>query len=381
MPNPFKPTAGANPPLLVGRDDLIEEFAESIEDGPGAPMRLSIFTGPRGVGKTVILNAIADRVQADYQWIVLHETATRGFIARLARAIRRELDAGPRRRITGVTLPSVLGSGGGGVQIAPPAQEMPDEDFREVIRPLLDRCEGNGTGVLITLDEVHADNSVELRQLATAVQHLIREERQFALAFAGLPNAVDELLTANQITFLRRADRRDLRDIPLADVARAFETTITESGRVIDPKALELATQATGGYPFMIQLVGYQLWRHAAGTTITAAAAATAIEAARVRLGSLVHAPALRELSDIDRMYLLAMAQDDRPSKTSDIAHRMDKSTQYASVYRARLIAAGMIEPASHGTVRFAIPYLREYLIEHSAPQAMSTSDAPDPEI
>lgn len=242
MPNPFKPTAGANPPLLVGRDDLIEEFAESIEDGPGAPMRLSIFTGPRGVGKTVILNAIADRVQADYQWIVLHETATPGFIARLTRAIRRELDAGPRRRITGVTLPSVLGSGGGGVQIAPPAQEMPDEDFREVIGPLLDRCEGNGTGVLITLDEVHADNSVELRQLATAVQHLIREERQFALAFAGLPNAVDELLTANQITFLRRADRRDLRDIPLADVARAFETTITESGRVIDPRALELAS-------------------------------------------------------------------------------------------------------------------------------------------
>jgi hypothetical protein len=38
--NPFKPTAGANPPLLVGRDELIDEFAESIEDGPGAPMRL-----------------------------------------------------------------------------------------------------------------------------------------------------------------------------------------------------------------------------------------------------------------------------------------------------------------------------------------------------
>lgn len=35
--NLFKPTARAAPPLLVGRQDVIEEFVESIEDGPGAP--------------------------------------------------------------------------------------------------------------------------------------------------------------------------------------------------------------------------------------------------------------------------------------------------------------------------------------------------------
>ncbi len=44
--NPFKPTAGATPPLLVGRDDTLEEFAESLDDGPGAPARLALFTGP-----------------------------------------------------------------------------------------------------------------------------------------------------------------------------------------------------------------------------------------------------------------------------------------------------------------------------------------------
>ncbi len=379
--NPFKPTAGANPPLLVGRDELIAEFSESIDDGPGAPMRLSIFTGPRGVGKTVILNAIADCAQDDYQWLVFHETATPGFLVRLMRAIEKSLDQKARRSITGVTLPLLLGSGGGGVQVSAATQERPTDDFREVIAPLLDRCEANGTGVLVTIDEVHTDNSIELRQLATAVQHIIREERQFALAFAGLPTAVDDLLTANQITFLRRADRRDLKDVPLADVGQALNTTINESGHTITAEALELATQATGGYPFMIQLVGYQIWRNANGNTITTTAVAAGIEAARTRLGSLVHAPALRELSDVDRTYLLAMAQDDGPSKTAEIARRMDKSPQYASVYRARLIAAGMIEPATHGTVRFAIPYLRDYLIQHAAHQAMTTKDTQSHEI
>ncbi len=377
--NPFKPTAGANPPLLVGRGDLIDEFAESIEDGPGAPMRLSIFTGPRGVGKTVMLNAVADRAQADYQWLVFHETATPGFLARLCRAIDRAHATKPRRSLTGVTLPSVLGSGGGGIQISPNVADTPASDFREIIAPLLDHCEANDTGVLVTLDEVHADNSPELRELATAVQHLIRDGRQFALALAGLPTAVDELLTENQITFLRRADRHDLKDVPLTDVAAALEATITDNGRHITPEALDMATLATGGYPFMIQLVGYQIWRHASGDTITAHAANAGIDAARTRLGSLVHAPALKELSDIDRTYLLAMARDDGSSKTSDVARRLDKSPQYASVYRARLIAAGMIEPATHGTVRFAIPYLRDYLLQHAAHHAMTTTNAPAP--
>ena len=68
--NPFKPTAGANPPHLVGRSSLVEEFAESIDNGPGAPGRLTIFTGPRGIGKTVMLNAVAEQVQVEHQWLV-----------------------------------------------------------------------------------------------------------------------------------------------------------------------------------------------------------------------------------------------------------------------------------------------------------------------
>jgi hypothetical protein len=33
--HPFKPTAGATPPLLIARQSTIEEFTESIEDGQG----------------------------------------------------------------------------------------------------------------------------------------------------------------------------------------------------------------------------------------------------------------------------------------------------------------------------------------------------------
>ena len=38
--NPFKPTAGMNPPELIGRDTVLDDFAEALENGPGAPERL-----------------------------------------------------------------------------------------------------------------------------------------------------------------------------------------------------------------------------------------------------------------------------------------------------------------------------------------------------
>lgn len=369
--NPFKPTAGATPPQLVGRDNLIDEFLESIEDGPGAPGRLTIFSGPRGIGKTVMLNAVADQLQADHQWLVIHETATPGFLDRITRAAGQQLDP-KRRSLTGVTLPTYVGGGGVNVASAP---EATPPGFRETTGLLLDKCEAGQTGLLITLDEVRT--SAELVQFAADIQHLIRESREIAIAFAGIPSAVNELLNDQLTTFLRRASRQDLGDVPLDDVAHALHTTITANGRTIEPDALTTAAAATGGYPFMIQLVGYHTWRKTGTDHITTQAVEAGIKQARTRLGSLVHAAALRELSDVDRTFLLAMAQDQGSSRTADIARRLGKDAQYTNVYRARLIAAGMITPAGYGRVQFAIPYLREYLIEHAAHQAMTNNDPP----
>lgn len=69
MKNPFKPTAGARPPLLTRRSDIRGDFAESIENGPGAPGLLTIFTGPRGIGKTVMLGEIEDEA-VKHGWLV-----------------------------------------------------------------------------------------------------------------------------------------------------------------------------------------------------------------------------------------------------------------------------------------------------------------------
>ena len=44
-PNPFKPTAGKRPPMLIGRESVIEDFEEGLDNGAGAPGRLMLITG------------------------------------------------------------------------------------------------------------------------------------------------------------------------------------------------------------------------------------------------------------------------------------------------------------------------------------------------
>lgn len=367
--NPFKPTAGATPPLLLGRDAELLAYAEALENAPGAPELLTLITGARGVGKTVMLTALGS-VAAEHQWIVIDDTATPGFGERIAVTVdryRTELGKPERSRLAGLTLPSILG--GGGITLKPAEPASPS--WRDRVSALLEALARHETGLVITIDEVHAASADELRQLAVDVQHFIREDLPISLVLAGLPEAVEDILLKGDrsvSTFLRRAERIRLLDVPVPLVAASLQETIKDSGRHITAEDAMRAAEATGGYPFAIQLVGYNIWRLAdENGTITPEAVTKGINAAHIRLGSLVHAPALADLSPADRTFLIAMSKDDGPTRTADLAERLDREPGHVSMYRARLLAAGVIEAPKWGEVDFAVPGLREYLREHAA--------------
>jgi hypothetical protein len=364
--NPFHPTFGVSPPLLVGRDSLIEAAAEAIEDGPGAPARATLYTGPRGSGKTVLLNAVEDQARTQ-GWAVISETADPGFIERMTHQhlplLLHGLDpAAVRKRLSGLNVP--LGPlGSAGVDWNTVETHVVQAGLRNQIELLTDLLAADGLGLLITLDEVHYQQIDELRQFGTTVQHAFREERELMFVGAGLSSAVSDLLNDEVLTFLRRADRHHLGSVSRAEVARAIREPVGGAGRMIGDEALSVMVEGTGGYPFLIQLVGHRTWRlHAATKEITVNDAREGVAQALRRLGSLVYEPALADASDVDKTFLLAMAKDDGPSKMADIQQRLGVNESYASQYRLRLIAAELIEPKKRGYVDFSLPYLREYL-------------------
>lgn len=365
--NPFRPTFGTTPPVLAGREVLSAVFGDALDDGPGAPGRATLYTGARGVGKTVMLNE-AETQAKQRGWVVISETANRGLVQRLLTdhlpALADLLELVDRSsKITGISLPMDLG----GFTREPGAPARP-EGLRQWLNLILDHLEPNGTGLLITVDEVHGGDRTDLRELGAVVQHAFREERPLAFAAAGLPRAVDDLLSDDVLTFLRRADRHHLGPVEPADAREAIERPLIDAGRGIDRDALVAAAEATGGYPFLIQLVGWNLWITTDAGTFTAEHVARAVERAKGSLGSKVYEAALRDLSAMDRAFLYAMTADgERPSRVGDIAERLGKSANYVSQYRLRLLGSDLIHDAGHGQVTFAMPFFRDYLVAHRA--------------
>lgn len=84
-------------------------------------------------------------------------------------------------------------------------------------------------------------------------------------------------------------------------------------------------------------------------------------------LGDMVHAPKIDGLSSMQKEYPLAMAQDDGPSSTGEIAKRLERNAGYANVYRTQLIKENVIYSPAWGQVDFKLPYMRDYLREHGA--------------
>ncbi len=363
MENPFRPSAGATPPEILGRAGVLDEFEYGLRLGSGAPGLLTIFTGARGIGKTVMLGAAHDLAR-EQGWAVISETATEGFMGRIGESMRRlaeELGFGPQsRRIT-----AIAAAGFGITTQLPPERQVAWRTLGEDLLKLLDE---RGTGLVITVDEIHAADRNELAQLAASVQHFIQDRLPIGLVFAGLPAAVSDLLNEGVATFLRRADKIDLHAAAVREVEESFASTFTEARFSIDNELVGRAAEATRGYPFLIQLVGYFLWREAElnNGVLTEAAVNRAIDAAHRRNARTVIEAALAAASPKDLDFLHAMAEDDGPSTAADIGRRIASRTNVVANYRARLLAAGLIDAAGHGKVDFAIPGLREHLRKHS---------------
>lgn len=373
MTNPFSPNFGATPTVLAGRVDVLSDFADAFaEPNPRHPGLTVLVSGTRGVGKTVLLNEYGDAARKQ-GWLIIDEGSSPGLLDRLARdhlpRLLTEHAPHRRRRLTG-----------GGATLGPIAVSASWEDrypvestLRTEIAELLDVLAEHGSGLVITVDEVQSATVDELRKLGEIVQFARREHRLLGFAAAGLSSHMEDLLNHPGTTFLRRAMPYAIGNIDDVDEISDVIRRTVELGhkRVSLGKAEELA-RMSGGYPFMIQLLGFHVWQLAdTAATLDDVDMQVARDRARRQLGRQVHAPVVRSLANGALTYLQAMAVDEGPSATGEIAKRLGVSAQHANVYRTRLIDEGIIEKAGWGKVRFTIPYLEDYLREQSSGDTM----------
>ena len=271
--NPFRPGAGQMPPYLAGREAelaLADKWLRQLTGGT-APAQGILFYGPRGNGKTVLLEHIAARARdlglraEDLPPAALRDEG------QLIRSLRQ------RARLTGGRLTGVqLGPVGATAERAEPSAEASDL-FEAWIR-------ADSAPLVVVVDEAHTVEPAVGRDFFDAVQKANRAGLPFFLIAAGTPDAPRKIRHAG--TFAERVFKRlPIGRLDRAAAAQALVKPAEADGRTIAGNALELLVGESQAYPFFIQLLGSAAWEAADGageSIISLQAAEQAVTAVRI---------------------------------------------------------------------------------------------------
>ncbi|MDR1791576.1 MAG: AAA family ATPase [Propionibacteriaceae bacterium] len=363
MDETFSPSFGSRPAQLVGREAEVAEFLEALEGPVGHPNRASLYIGNRGMGKTALLLELAEQAAAAgfvVAQVLVHERMLDEIIELIQLGGAKYIPKG--KRVKGFSA-SALGFSLG---LTFTDEVRRDYGFRVKLSLLCDALAGAGHGVLILVDEV-VSTSPQMRELSATFQQLRGERKDIAIAMAALPASMSSVLNDEVLTFLNRAHKVQLGPIRLNDVAVFYTQAFTRLGKTFSAEVIQQMTEASFGYPYLLQLIGYHAQQLLGDELeLTATTVELAIGNARRELADDVYAPALKQLSARDLAFLNAMAVDDGSSQIKDVAARAQMSRANAQQYRARLLEAGLIASTARGEIEFVLPYLGTYLREQT---------------
>ncbi|MDR0834684.1 MAG: ATP-binding protein [Candidatus Symbiothrix sp.] len=363
--NPFNPAFGRKPEHFVGRDHVISEFSAALED-PNSPWRTTILIGIRGSGKTAILSDI-QKFDNQKKKITVNVTATDDMLNNILSEIYRKMPKSIKKSLPSISDISAFGIGVKFIE----SKDVPNftNSFRFQLTKMLDFLKQQKIQIIFLIDEVQK-HSEDMRNFVTTYQHIVRENYDVVLLMAGLPEAISSVLRDRVLTFLRRANRVTLENVSVKLVQLEYFESFNTANKKLSLKLSQDAAQATFGYPYLIQLLGYYLWQ-ISGSRVTPKNFKEAVVRSKVELFRNVHELILDSLSPKDRDFIFAMSHDDVESNFSDIVERMGKKKNYISNYRKRCLEAGVIKATGYGKISYTLPYMKEFLEENCNPNQL----------
>lgn len=339
--NPFTPDFGQAPPVMVGRDGVMEALLTSWATGPRDSGFTSLLLGPRGTGKTALMGALAETARRS-GWIIISVKAnTRGLPDRIAEeldAIDRMLQSeGQRGRITGVQVMGI------GAQWAPSPDAKP-QPIRHRLARLADHAAEHDAGVLLEVDEVHGSNPEEMRGLCSDVQQITKEDgRSLAFLAAGLGDFQYRIMSDQKMTFLQRCAWQEIGSLAPEDVVRGLRIPIEDAGGQIDHDALESAADAAPMLPFHMQMVGRKAWQMAPAPRrpVSRWAVAEALRQSETEMERRVYEPVWGGLPESCQTMLAVLADEGGACDRHVLAQRLGMNRKAFSGTVRRLEAGG----------------------------------------
>lgn len=389
--NPFAPGAGTQPPELAGRDKVIDDASVTLARvKAGRAAKSQMLLGLRGVGKTVLLNRIAQLAEDEGYYPILLEAPESKRLAEILvpplRAVlfkmsRIERGKDLAKRGLGVlrAFAKAFKVNVGDVEFTVEAENGTadsgslESDLPELLHAVALAAKEADTAVALLVDEVQYLSEADLSALIVAVHKVGQKGLPFVVFGAGLPQLA--ALAGNAKSYAER-----LFDYPMvgalsAEAAReAISAPLSRDNVAISDDALAHILERTRGYPYFLQEWGAHAWNIAAASPITQHDARRATSQALDALDKGFFRVRLDRLTPREKDYVRAMAElGTGPHRSGEIATLLNMEVTAAGPLRNGLIRKGMIYSPQHGDTAFTVPMFDEFMLR-SIPEWAPTS-------
>lgn len=341
--NPFVPGAGSPPPALIGRNGILRQ-AEIVlaRTLTGRASKSLILTGLRGVGKTVLLNRIAD-MAAEKGYAVVQIEAPEakklpGLLIPPLRSLLFQLDRMEGfsesvkrglKVLKGFTsaLRLKIGEVELGLEIEPERGTADsgdlDQDLPELFVVIAEAARDRGRAIAILIDELQYLGPDELGALIMAVHRVVQKQLPLVLIGAGLPQILGA--AGQSKSYAERLFEFPLvGPLPLPDAKDAIRKPVEDAAESITEQALEATVEQTEGYPYFLQEWGYHLWDYAVRSPITDLDVSAINHRVIANLDQSFFRVRFDRLTPREKTYLRVMAElGPGPHRSGDIAVNM----------------------------------------------------------
>lgn len=380
--NPYAPGAGQRPPELAGRQDELRTFDVVLRRvANGRPERSMVLTGLRGVGKTVLLNALRSAaVRAGW--------GTGKFEARDDQSLRRQAASALHTAVRelghpaadlvgevkafalqepgiktdnrwnfGIDVPATLGrADSGDIEI----------DLTELLTDIGGVAADQGTGVAIFIDEMQDLVQDAVSALCGACHEISQQGLPVIVVGAGLPH-LPAVLSASRSYSERLFRYSRIDKLPYEAACRALTGPAADEDVSFTEDALQAMYDLTNGYPYFIQAYGKVAWDLAPTSPITADDVAVAGPEAEAELAVGFFGSRYERATPSEREYLRAIAEasrvaDSESVATSAVAETLGRPPQSLSPARDALLKKGLIYSSERGQIAFTVPHFGRYL-------------------
>jgi hypothetical protein len=379
--NPFAPGAGTQPPELAGREQIISNVRVALgRVKAGRAAKSQMLLGLRGVGKTVLLNRIADIAESDgYETVVLEAPEDRRLADMLVPPLRHLLFKLSRTERAGAVAKKGLGIlrafakafkvkvGDVEFTVEPETGTADsgslEADLPEVLLAVSRAAKEAGSAVAVLIDEVQYLSEQDLAALIVGVHRVAQKSLPFVVFGAGLPQ-----LTALAGEAKSYAERLfEFPEVGPLDSAAARDAIVAPLRRAevdIEPEAVDLILRTTKGYPYFLQEWGYHTWNVANDSPIVEADAKRATAQALHALDKGFFRVRFDRLTPREKDYVRAMAElGPGTHRSGEIAQKLGIDTMAAGPLRNTLIKKGMIYSPQHGDNAFTGPMFDEFML------------------